>query len=310
MKVQIVARNNGDDKSERHIKHRRMERMGLIQYRIAFSLSGTKSNWNRFKFVTSLTKRADTIHILIRNDARMMREKKKKIRWKVESSGTHADRQHTIYLSARRAISEIKNRVPMLRFFCFICVTHSMLGKCLSRQISFARAHLDFSSQAIKDDNDDDDCDGDDDARLCRLFRHTLTPLHENQRRERKKNYSLQTFYHLRQSLWNWRAHQKLRVQKTKWGNVLKEANTRRKIHTASERVNARSRQSVFNGFVSSFDTNNIQPSFCYRILPIIWNVVTDFVLYIWFGTRKKNCLQSEKEADAWNSAGPLIRPM
>lgn len=44
MKVQIVARNNGDDKSERHIKHRRMERMGLIQYRIAFSLSGTKSN--------------------------------------------------------------------------------------------------------------------------------------------------------------------------------------------------------------------------------------------------------------------------
>lgn len=116
-----------------------------------------------------------------------MREWCERKKRRFDEKSNQAAYTHTIYLSTKRAISEIKNRVPMLRFFCFICVTHSMLGKCLSRQISFARAHLDFSSQAIKDDNDEDDCDGDDDARLCRLFRHTLTLLHENQRRERKK---------------------------------------------------------------------------------------------------------------------------
>lgn len=113
MKVQIVARNDGDDKSERHIKHRRMERMGLIQYRIAFSLSGTKSNWNRFKFVTSLTKRADTIHILIRNDARMMREKKK------EDSMKSRIKRHT----RTRFIYRRSARYLKLRIGCQCCVS-------------------------------------------------------------------------------------------------------------------------------------------------------------------------------------------
>lgn len=116
MKVQIVARNNGDDKSERHIKHRRMERMGLIQYRIAFSLSGTKSNWNRFKFVTSLTKRADTIHILIRNDARMMREKKRRFDEK-SNQAAHTQIGSTRFIYRRSA------RYLKLRIGCQCCVS-------------------------------------------------------------------------------------------------------------------------------------------------------------------------------------------
>lgn len=77
-------------------------------------------------------------------------------------------RHHRLKIDLMGSIIRNMNGVPMLRFFLLFPLFHLRdrfnARKCLSRQISFVRAHL-FCSHK------------EDDARLCRLFRFpTLQP--------------------------------------------------------------------------------------------------------------------------------------